>query len=97
MVIIQAIIKFIFKIVGLLLIILGQGLVLVAAISGCLMNIVTAFFFFAAIAMSFSDMALGHKIVFWVIAIIVGAITTNIHTIPQQLVNTGTYLMDYEF
>ncbi|PFM56278.1 hypothetical protein COJ48_28780 [Bacillus cereus] len=97
MIIIQAIIKFIFKIVGLLLIILGQGLVLVAAISGFLMNIITAIFFFGAIVTSFSDLALGHKIFFWVMAIIVGAIATNIYTIPERLVDTGTYLMDYEF
>ncbi|ENQ3107951.1 hypothetical protein SAMN04488168_14724 [Bacillus sp. 491mf] len=97
MIIIKAIIQFIFKIVGILLIILGQGLVLLAVISGWLMNIITAIFFFGAIAMSFSDMALGQKITIWVIAIIVGAIATNIYTLPQRLVNTGTYLIDYEF
>ena len=97
MIIFKPIIKFIFKIVGLLLIILGQGLVLLATISGCLVNIVTGFLFLMAIVLSFSDMTLGEKMTFWVIAIIFGAIATNIHTLPERLVHTGSYLMEYEF
>ncbi|MFL1998515.1 hypothetical protein VYF65_004315 [Lysinibacillus irui] len=97
MIIFKSIIKFIFKIVGLLLIILGQGLVLLTTISGCLVNIVTGFLFLMAIVLSFSDMTLGEKMTFWVMAIIFGAIATNIHTLPERLVHTGTYLMEYEF
>ncbi|MGE7910853.1 hypothetical protein [Lysinibacillus xylanilyticus] len=97
MIIIKTIIKFIFKIVGLLLIILGQGLVLLAAISSILVNIITGIFFFGAIVISFSDMSLVEKMTFWVLAIISGAIATNIYTLPERLVDTGTYLMEYEF
>lgn len=97
MVIVKAIIKFIFKIVGLLLIILGQGLVLLATISSILVNIITGIFFLGAIIMSFSDMSLVEKMTFWILAIISGAIATNIYTIPERLVDTGTYLMEYEF
>ncbi|MEK5205060.1 MULTISPECIES: hypothetical protein [Bacillus] len=97
MVIIQAIIKIIFKIVGLLLIILGQGLILLATISGFLVNIITGFLFLLAIIFTFSDASLVQKVFVWGMAIIVGAIATNIYTIPERLVNTGTYLMDYEF
>ena len=97
MIIFKSIIKFIFKIVGLLLIILGQGLVLLTTISGCLVKIVTGFLFLMAIVLSFSDMTLGEKMTFWVMAIIFGAIATNIHTLPERLVHTGTYLMEYEF
>ncbi|MEK3889642.1 hypothetical protein [Bacillus sp. FSL K6-3431] len=95
--IIKAIIKFTLKIVGFLLIILGQGLILLATISGCLMNVITGFLFLAAIILSFSDLTLGQKIFFWVIAIISGAISTNIYTIPERLVDTGTYLINYDF
>jgi len=97
MIIVKAIIKFIFKIVGILLIILGQGLVLITTISSVLVHLFTGFLFLAAIAISFTDIDLGAKIFFWVIAIIFGAIATNILFIPEFLVNTGTYLMEYEF
>ncbi|MGE7186255.1 hypothetical protein ACQKKK_20480 [Peribacillus sp. NPDC006672] len=95
--IIKAIIKFILKIVGFLLVILGQGLILLTTISGCLMNVITGFLFLMAIILSFSDLTLGQKITFWVIAIIFGAISTNIYTIPERLVNTGKYLINYDF
>ncbi|MBY0221219.1 hypothetical protein ABZ756_09690 [Mammaliicoccus sciuri] len=95
--IIKIIMKFILKIIGFLLVILGQGLILLTTISGCLMNLITGFLFLMAIILSFSDLTVGQKIFFWVIAIISGAISTNIYTIPERLVSTGTHLINFDF
>lgn len=98
MIIIKLIVKTLFKMIGFTLIILGQGLVLLTTISGCLMQIITGFFFLGAIVLSFADtISLGAKITYWAIAIVLGAITTNIHAIPQWLVEAGTNLVDYDF
>ena len=95
--IIKIIMKFILKIIGFLLVILGQGLILLTTISGCLMNPITGFLFLMAIILSFSDLTVSQKIFFWVIAIISGAISTNIYTIPERLVGTGTHLINFDF
>lgn len=97
MIVVKAITKFTFNIVGILLIILGQGIHLLTTISSALLNLFTGFLFLAAIALSFSDLDFGANVFFWVFAIISGAIATNILFIPEFLVNTGTYLMEYEF
>ncbi|GKV64076.1 MULTISPECIES: hypothetical protein [unclassified Sporosarcina] len=95
--IIKAIMKFILKVIGFLLVILGQGLILLATVSGCLMNVITGFLFFLAIISSFLDGPISYKIVFWILAIIAGAISTNIYTIPERLVNMGGRLINYDF
>ncbi len=96
-VIMKIVIKLIFNIVGLLLVILGQGIIILASVSSILMNILTAIIFFGAIVLTFSDLPLSNKIFFWVLAIISGAIATNIYALPLYLVNTGRYLMDFDF
>ncbi|MFD2216778.1 MULTISPECIES: hypothetical protein [Metabacillus] len=84
------------KIVGILLIILGQGIIVITSVAGWLMYIITAFLFFSAIAMSFTDLDLGSKIAFWVLAIIFGAISTNIYALPLYLVSAGKHLIEFD-
>lgn len=95
--IIKTIIKFVLKILGFLLVTLGQGLILLTTISGCLMNVITGFLFLLAIISSFFDGPISYKIILWIMAIISGAISFNIYTIPERLVNTGRYLINYDF
>ena len=94
---IKGIVKFILKIVGFLLVILGQGLLLLTTISGCLMNVVTGFLFLLAIIITFMDAPISYKIVYWIMAIISGAISFNIYTIPERLVSAGRYLINFDF
>lgn len=94
---ISVLIKIITYPIGIILIVLGQGLLIFTSITAFLSYLLTALMFFGAVMLTFvSDPPTPThiKIFAWFVAVMLGFISANIASIPDYLISAGSYIIN---